>query len=585
MSRTALRSSILAGCPALVVKSPIPSKLRVVQRAREVAAVFVKHGFSDLADHFQLPHWIRGGSDESAPSTAVDTGGGSSAERTAGRAHASAERLARAIEELRPTFVKLGQFLVSREDLLPEGWAEPLARLQDDVQPVPWEEIHELLVERLGERHEALFRHIDPDPLAAGSIAQVHRATLVDGTRVVLKILRPGVRGVIQADLEVLSLLASFVEQNANLGFSPSEVLEQFAQDRMEELDLLHEGRATDRLRRLFRDHDEIVFPEVHWQVTTPRILVLEELLGTPFTQVDVASLPLESRRTLVRRGSLAVVEQCLQHGFFHADPHAGNLILLEGDRIGFVDCGIVGYLSQEQRDLLAEMIHAVFDGRVRQVQQVACRLVDADPGLEDDRALQRSLHGLMVDFDQATLESLRVTSLLQRLFRILRQHEARIPADLLKLVKTLSTLESLAARLDPEFSVVEEITRQTRATLLSRFSGEALRRRAAALLGAYGGLLEELPHDVRALLDRLRRSELELKLSHGGLDRLTAALVFASRLLATAVLVSSLLVAGSIVLLASRDQSWLHTAALVALGCALLFGGIVVVRHFRYDQ
>ena len=230
-------SASLGDAPLL--PAGLTSKLRIVKRSRQVSAVLLSYGLNDLLGRLHLPAWLA--SDHAA---AEERGAGS-----------TPRRVREAFEELGPTFVKLGQFLSTRNDLLSDEWTEELAQLQDAVRPVEWEDIEQQLRSSFGERLVTAFASIDEEPLAAGSVAQIHRAELADGTQVVLKILRPGIRGVIRSDLEVLGLLATFSERHgAQLGIRPSELVQEFAQDRMAELDLFHEGRATDRLRRLFLD-------------------------------------------------------------------------------------------------------------------------------------------------------------------------------------------------------------------------------------------------------------------------------------------------------------------------------------------
>ncbi len=563
--------------PSDVLLSGLGSKLRVVRRAREVSRVLIHHGLADLVSRFDLP-----GSRRVSPRK---SSGESETEIAAGAPETTPERLRAVFEELGPTFVKLGQFLSTRHDLLPDDWTREFARLQEAVRPVAWSAIQNELRHCLGKRLETEFQSIDANVLAAGSVAQIHRATLSDGSQVVLKVLRPGIGEVIQSDLEVLALLASLSARHVNnLGVDPVDLLQEFAQDRMTELDLLHEGRATDRLRRLVGDDPNVVFPRVYWHVSTPSVLVLEFLAGTTVSKLDADSLTPEAAHAFVARGCRAVVRQCLDYGFFHADPHPGNLLYMPGDRVGFIDCGITGYLGQDQRRLLVDLVTHILEGDAEACQLTAIDLTGADPALEEDRPLRRSIQDFLVDFDHATLEQLDITRLLTRLYVVLRRHGMVLHGDLVKLLKALTAVEAVANNILPGFHLSEEVARSLTALASRRLSLESLTRRMAASVSAYSTLLEHLPRDLSRLLNQIRHRQFDVRLSHGGLGRLTAAILFASRLLAGAVVVASLLVAGSILLHAGDTLGgpgrWLGFAS---LGIASAIGVFMAARHFRY--
>ncbi len=230
------------------------------------------------------------------------------------------------LEDLGPTFVKLGQVMSTRPDLVPEDWVEEFKKLQNNVPGVDYAHIQKMLEEEFPGRVKKLFRSIRKKPLAAGSMAQVHRASLRDGTRIVLKVLRPGIREITTIDMEILHSLAELVEAHfMNLGYSPTEVVSEFAKELKREVDLMHEGRSTERLGSFFENDPGIVFPKVYWEATTQSVLAMDEINGLVLANVTPDQLSAEERRKLVENGARAVFLQCLDYGFFHADPHPGT--------------------------------------------------------------------------------------------------------------------------------------------------------------------------------------------------------------------------------------------------------------------
>jgi ubiquinone biosynthesis protein len=550
--------------------------LRGAARARDVVSVLARYGWADLAAEWGLPRSLRPVREEVVTAENEDEDAGLPNPRS----------LRRALEELGPTFVKLGQVLSTRSDLLEEAYTRELRLLQEQVAPVPFEEIEEVIDDALGERRAELFLNIDEQPLAAGSIAQIHRARLRDGSEVVVKVLRPGIREVIEGDIEVMTLIAGFAERRAEqLGFSPLELVREFTRSIYREIDLLHEGQATERFRKAFADDPRVVFPRVTWEAATSQLLTLEFLPGSTLARLEPGDIEPELRQRLLETGTDVVFRQCLELGFFHADPHPGNLMVLDDGRLGFVDCGMSGQVDSRTAGQLADLVSGLVQGDSEQVLDAALRITDGDVTLQTDRRLRRTVSDFLLDVESTDLEHLEVGKLLRRFFDTLREHRLRCPSDLLMLIKALTTIEGVATWLDPTFDVVASLRPHVERLIGHRYAPEEVWRRVQHAVQSYSRLLADLPRDVRMLSQRLRSNRLSVGIEHRGLDRLTETIEHASRNVAFALMIAATIVGSAILVMAdvgTGSAGLLTQVAIAAAIVAAVLGLLLALTHYR---
>jgi ubiquinone biosynthesis protein len=562
----------------MVLTSPIHSALRNVRRYQHVLLVLVRHGFGSFVQEVGLDRLVERGFHLFGAQP------GSSLQHVS-----TPERVRRAMEELGPTFIKLGQILSTRRDLIPDDWAEEFTHLQDDVPTVDFALIKARLVEELGEeRLQELFRSIDETPLAGASMAQVHSAVLADGTPVVLKILRPGIEEVVESDMEALRFIAAHVEERfTNLGVSPAAVVEEFARQLRRELDLTHEGRSTDRLRAAFAADTGVGFPLVHWPASTRRVLTLERIEGRTLSRTPVESIPEQDRKAAVDHGAKAVVRQCLEIGFFHADPHPGNLFVQPGGRVVFIDMGMTGQIEPSTRRLIAQLVHGAAVGNVEQVARAALAIGDVDPDRVDERALRQDVQEIVGMFQDVPLERFNLAGLLESFFSALRRHHVRCPADLALLVKALGSLEGVGRLLVPSFDMVSYARPYIERILLEQASPLALARRMRDSMASYLGLVESLPQEIGDLLTRLRRNRLTMNLEHRGLNHITSVIEHASRNVALALVIAALVVGSAIIIHAGEgtDSMALRITGTAGLILAGLIGLIMLRSNARYTR
>ncbi len=554
--------------------SPISRRIRNVQRYVRVLEILAYHGFAEIVQHIGLDGLIdRGRSIIGAAPRATD-----------GQTPLC-ERVRKALEDLGPTFVKLGQVLSTRPDLIPPDWAEEFKRLQDDVPGVDYELIHTTLKAEFPGKLTRLFRSIQKKPLAAASMAQVHRARLHDGARIVLKVLRPGIREVVAADMDILRTLAELAESHfSNLGYSPTEVVTEFTKELAKEMDLTHEGRSTERLRGFFDEDPEIIFPKVYWEATTKSVLALEEIRGDLLSRIEDGEVGTADRKRLVVNGARAVLRQCLEFGFFHADPHPGNLIALKGGRIAFIDCGMTGQLDTQTTHQLADLVTGVVTGDIERVVAVVGGLGNAPPDKLDDRAFRSDVQAIVSEFQDTALGQLNLGNLLQKFFGALRAHKIRCPADLILLIKALTTIESVASTLDPDFDMVEFARPHIENLVHKRHSVAAIRSRVQRTLLQYAELAESLPANLRPLLAQLRLNKLNVNLEHRGLDRLTHTIEHASRNIAFALIIAALTIGSSILVLASENRG-LAAIGISGFIAAAVLAFLMIVANRKYHD
>jgi ubiquinone biosynthesis protein len=499
-----------------------------------------------------------------------------------------AVRVRKALEELGPTFMKLGQVLSTRGDLVPKEYAEEFAHLQSDCPTVPWEKIRAKLDHEYRGRTDEYFSEIDPVPIACGTMAQAHFAWLKDGTPVVLKVLRPGIHEQIDGDLHTLGVIAQYAEDHfASLGFSPTGVVREFSRQLRRELDLTIEGRSTARLETMFADQPGINFARVYWAQTTKNILCLERVQARVLARVDVSQLSSDVRRSLVENGVRAVLKMCLAEGFFHADPHPGNIMVHDDGRVTFIDCGMCASVTEETRSLIADLIIGVVDRNPRAVLSAALAIGHVDIARVDRRSLEIETNELCDAFVGVPLEQVDLSAVLQQFFDVLRRSNIQCPPDLVLLIKAISTIQGVGASLDPNFEMVAYARPYLEGLVRSRYTTDALKDRMITSLATYARTIERLPGDIADIITRIRENRIGVNLDLEGIDEFNENVHHASTNIGYSVLLAALLLSSSVLVLASTRGSY---DALYYLGTAGSFVSffltmLLLIRNFRLDR
>ena len=489
-----------------------------------------------------------------------------------------------AMEELGPTFVKLGQILAGRADLFGPEWIAEFEKLHSKVPAVPLAQLLPQLREDLGGEPDQVFARFDTEPLAAASIAQVHRAQLKNGTEVVVKIRRPGIDETIAADLRLLARLAALAEEQLPWlqPYRPQQLVKELARSLQRELDLASECRNAERIARNMAEMPWIVVPAVHWDHTRQRVNVQDFVGGVPGHHLEQLAQDGYDRRLLAQRGAQAVLKMIVEDGLFHADPHPGNVFYLPGNRIAFIDFGMVGRLSVRRRaELLALLLGLV----ERNPQAVADVLLDwtGDASNADIDRLEAEIEAFVDQYHGVPLSQLSLGGMLSDVTAILREHRLALPSDLALLIKAFITLEGLGRGLDPDFHMAEEALPLLRKVMRAQYKPKVLAQKAWRNLRRTLTLIEQLPHDLSRLLRNARRGKLNIHLEIAHLQRVGDQLNQAANRISMALVIAALIVGSSIVMTVEGGPTLMGLPAFGFLGfCGAVVGGLWLVRSIR---
>ncbi|NMG74555.1 ABC1 kinase family protein [Aromatoleum diolicum] len=545
---------------------------RDLARAHDIAAVLIRYGFGDLVRRIGMAE-------------ALERAGKAlhwRAPEELARLEPPA-RVRRALEELGPTFIKLGQILATRVDLFAPEWIAEFGKLQDAAPAVPFATIRAQLAEDLGEDPATVFAALETSPLAAASLAQVHRARLADGREVVLKVRRPGIRPTVEADLHLLARLAEIIDAEAPdlRRYRPREVVQEFTHSLRRELDFAAECRNAERIAARFVDQPHIVVPAIHWQWCGERLNVQDYVDGIPGHDMVAADAAGLDRKLLARRGAAAVLKMMLQDGFFHADPHPGNVFYLPDNCIAFIDFGMVGRLSETRRYELALLLHGLVSHQSELVARVLLdwrSTIDGDADADPAR-LRAEIDAFVDQYSGVPLKQLDLGAMLTDLVAILREHGLALPPDLSLLVKAFITLEGMGRQLDPGFDMGAEAAPFLRRVLLAHNAPAALAKRGWRALSGTLDVLAGLPQDLSEMLRAGRRGKLQIQVEVVSLKRFGEQLDRAASRMTIGIVTAALIIGSAIVMTVVRDPALagLRTFGLLGfLGAAV--GGIWVL-------
>lgn len=477
-----------------------------------------------------------------------------------------------AMQELGPTFVKLGQVLATRPDIFPPNWTAEFAKLQEQVPPVPFEALLPDLEQALGQSPFNVFDELQTEAIAGASIAQVHLAKLKDGTPVVLKIRRPHIRESIEADLRLLAHLGRLLEAEVEEArrYQPTEIISQFARSLRRELNLALEGRNTERFRRNFAGDPNILFAKIHWQWTSENLLVMDHLHGIHGNNLAEARKDGLNLQLLAQRGADAVLKMVLIDGFFHADPHPGNVFYLPQNRLAIIDCGMVGRLTYERRNEIADLLAALVSRDLEALRDILILWAGEAP--VDDVKLTMDVDEFICSYDNAPLKHVRFSAVLNDLITIMRENHLAVPPDLTMLFKALMTLEGLGRQLDPDFQIMNHLTPFVKKVIMDRYSPEALYKRGRRTLVSVAGAITDLPGDVSQVLREASRGRLRLNLDLKRLDHFGHQLDHSTNRLTVAMITASLIIGSSIVMTVKGGPTLFGLPAFGFLGFFLAF-------------
>jgi ubiquinone biosynthesis protein len=545
---------------------------RSISRLSEIAQVAARHGFGYFLRRNRLGDLVPAG-DGTREATASDRG----------------RRLREMLDELGPTFVKFGQLLSTRPDIVPPDIVAELRGLQDAVSPVAFDEIKGVVESELDLTIEQAFVEFDPSPLASASIGQVHRAVLPDGQEVAVKVQRPAAAAQIEADLGLLYQAARLLRERVKaLEFmDPHEIVDEFARSIRLELDFGHEARNAEIFRRNFDHDDRVVVPRVIRQYSTGRILTLEFLEGTKVSDLDLDALRPAERREVAYKLADAWMTMVFRHGFFHSDPHPANIFVLETGAIGLVDFGQAGKLTDEDMAKLTRLFVAAVTENVDAIPR-HLRELGVGYSLDREPEFRAELRTLFDRYYGARLSDIDPMQVIREAFGLIYSMNLKVPSRFVMLDKAIATLASVGEVVYPDFNVFEVARPYARSLLTDRFHPRAVARRTRTEALALGSVAREIPHQVSDVLERLRDGTFQLHIENPGVDQLDKHLDQASNRLAVALVVVGGLLGSAIIGVFAEEGPHalgVNLLALIGFLVSAMFGFWLVwgiLRHGR---
>ncbi len=550
---------------------------RHIHRYRQILTVLFKYGFDDLLNSLKVEQYLEIGLQMI-----------SRKRREKIETLSRAERVRMALEELGPTFVKMGQILSTRPDLLPVEFIQEFAKLQDHVPPFAYTEVRRIIETEFGTALEDIFKDFDPVPLASASIGQVHQARLADGEEVVVKVQRPNIQQIFAVDLEILLHLATLLERHVE-GWEihrPTRVVEEFTHMLQKELDYTIEASHVERFAWQFASDPTIYIPLVYRNATTKRVLTMEYIEGIKASDIDRLEEAGLDRREIAQRGAKIIMHQIFVHGFFHADPHPGNIFILPNNVICFVDFGMMGRLDRQNREHFVDLVMSIVRRDETKATDALLRLTDWDE--EPHRsALEREIAEFMDQYFYRPLKEVELGSLLHQLLELVSRHRLRFPPDLFLTLKALSTLENLGRLLDPDFDLIKQAAPFVWHVQMDRLHPKRLTKDMLDSGAELFHLLKEIPGEIREILKQVRQGKIKVEFEHRGLEPMLITHDRISNRLAFAIVLASLVIGSALIVLSDIPPKWYEIPVIGLAG--FLVAGVMgfwlllsILRHGR---
>jgi ubiquinone biosynthesis protein len=512
-------------------------------RLRQIISVLSKHGFGDVIERLGLTSFV--------PNRLMSWA-------DADKGKNFGERLRLAFEELGPSFVKLGQVLSMRPDLIPESIIDELVKLQDRVNPLSREVIFEVLHRELGTRVETEFLSISETPLASASIGQVHEAVLKTGEKVVIKVLRPDIRKVIETDISLMTWLADLFEKYFPelRVLNPKVFVEEFFKTLQYELDFKIEANNIAKIAKNLEEFKDLVFPKVYASLSTHDVLTLERFEGIRLNDKEaILNAPID-RRKIAEAGARGFLYSLLKYGLFHGDLHGGNLFILPGERLGIIDFGIVGRLSQKSRDQLAMMVWALTTEDYETLCYTYAELGSADTSIDFD-SFQREVRNVLSPHLGLSLDELNSGRVLIEATKIAAKYNIRVPGDWMLVFRAIVTMEGMGRLLDPHFDMMKMGEKLIGDLIKIQTSPERLGKEMFKISKSLLGLLDVLPRNLSWALRKLARNDYALEIKSPDVARLSVQVDRGTKRISRAINAFALLIVGAFLLYSDKGLHW----------------------------
>ncbi|EIM65202.1 ABC1 kinase family protein [Desulfobacter postgatei] len=548
--------------------SRVTKRYRHLVRYQQIIGIIFKYGFENIIDAMGIDHYL----DKipfSKPHEKLSRN----------------QRIRMVLEELGPTFIKMGQVLSSRPDLIPLDLTRELAKLQDKVPSFSFEQVGQIILSEFGRPISEVFYSFEEAPFASASIGQVHRAELSSKEQVAVKIQRPGIRKTIEVDLEIIHYLAQVMEKNLEdmAIFRPVKIVEEFAQSLEKELDYMVEAANMEQMADQFAREPDIRIPEVYWSHSTQRVLCMEYILGIKADDVEAIDRAALDRKKITRIGADFVMRQIFEFGFFHADPHPGNIFILEDQRICMIDFGMTGFVDSTTRELFIDLLQALASKNTRNTARLLCRLTEPDPSV-NMAALEKDIAQFCAVYLSRKLEEINPSRMIHQFLELCTRHGLRIPPDLFLMMKAFISIEGVARTLDPQFDLLNHARPYIKSATLRKYSLPRLSREFLGIARDLFSLLQTLPGDTSSIMTQIKKGKIKITVSLDGLERLMMTQDQTSNRISFAIIIAALIL-GSAIVLNSRIPPMILGVSIIGIAgfiAAALLGVWLLVAIIR---
>lgn len=509
------------------------NNLDKVRRSRQIISVFFKFGLDYFLDRSRINLITR-----------------LRRRRKGYQKLSNAEKLRMAFEELGPTFIKFGQILSTRPDFLPPDYIHELEKLQDAVAPVEFEKIQEVIEKELQKPIPKVFKEFDEIPVASASLSQVHRAVLHNGKVVAVKIQKPDIQYTIELDISILETFANIIENRFPEGpiYHPTATVEELKKTIRKELDFLNEAYNFERFRTNFKEVDYIKIPEVHWDLTTVHLLTMEYIDGIKISEITQEKYRSQfDLQKIAKQAAEALFKQILLDGFFHADPHPGNLFIIPPNTIVMLDVGMTGHLDDQSLISIAKILRAInhrdFDQIIRGLQELGFIMQEVDK-----IALRHDIKELLDVYADRPYKTVSLARMNQDVMEISIRHKLALPSNFVMMIRAMSIAETIGKQLEPDFNMFEILKPLTRKMYLKLYSPRSWKKRTANMIDASVELIEHLPQNMYDLLEKLKEGQFEIHLEHHRLENLANEIKESSNHISMSLIIAALIIGSSII-------------------------------------
>lgn len=535
----------------------ITQKIHNIQRLRRILQVLVKYGFGYIIDQLNIEQNIVG-----KKLTRLIPA------RKLGIFNLPPPvRVRKVLEELGPTFIKLGQILSIRPDLIPLEFCKEFEKLQDAVPAFAYEKVESQIKNELKNSIDELFNSFSVEPFAAASLSQVHLAELKTGDKAVVKVQRPGIKRVITTDLEILYGLARLVDKHIEESriYDPVGVVDEFKRVIFKEIDFNAEAKNINRFRKSFKDDNTVYVPKAFHDLSTRRILTIERIEGIKVTNIERIEEAGLDRKQIAINGANAVLKQIFINGFFHGDPHPGNIFILENNTIAFLDFGMVGRIDEETKTQLARILTAVIERDASEITEVFIQIGAVED--TDVKGLNLDLTDFVEHYYGIPLEELRMGKLLMDMVDIVSQNKIKIPPDLFLLSKALITIEGIGRKLDPEFNMTVQAKPFVEKLATQKYSPKRIAKEIRKFVKGFYSFASLLPRDLNLIINKIKKGTLKIEFEHKGLENLISQMDKVSNRIAFSVVIAALIIGSSVIMQTDKGPLFLDFPVLGILG------------------